>query len=552
MAAESEASSRFADVVFTAGVVLTMNPDQPLAEAVAVRDGRVVAVGTGAEIELLTDRSTRIVDLGGRCLMPGFVEPHGHVTEQAFVLGPTVDDIRPVTIPAADDVVSAVKAAVTRRGGGGTCCYGWDPLLQKGLPAPNLTWLDAVAPDTPLVIVHNSGHQAFFNSAAATWLGLSKDTPDPAGARFGRAADGSLDGTAYEAGAVGACLQPFMPEGDDWPALLNAQYARLNQAGVTMCSDMAFDARLRPALAASSPTVRVRMYEMSGPKMGSDITPDNGDDLVRQVGIKTWADGSPWIGNIATSFPYLTNDTTRALGLEPNHRGRANYTPEQLKAISQAYFPAGWQLACHVQGDDAVDMVLDVWEKLLAAHPRDDHRLRLEHVCTMRPDQFERAAALGITASIFVDQLYYWGDVLVDDLFGPEHGAHYANAGSALKAGLRISFHNDAPVTPVEPLRNITEAVTRLSKSGRVLAPEERITVDQALRAQTVDAAWHLFADDITGSIEVGKYADFVVLDQDPHTIEPAHIADIPVDATWLAGQCVYNRSRSARGEARS
>ncbi|MFE0463992.1 amidohydrolase [Kitasatospora sp. NPDC058965] len=531
-------------------MVLTMNPDQPQAEAVAVRDGRIVAVGTGAEIEPLTDSSTRIVDLGGRCLMPGFVEPHGHVCEEAVVLGPSVDDIRPATIPAADDVVAAIKAAVAKRGEGGTCCYGWDPLLQKGLPTPDLAWLDSVAPDTPLVIMHNSGHLAFFNSAAATWLGLSKDTPDPAGARFGRTAGGSLDGTAYEAAAVGACLHPFMPKDGNWPAVLNAEYARLNMAGITMCSDMSFDARLRPALAASSPTVRVRLYEMSGPKMGSDITPDNGDDLVKQVGIKTWADGSPWIGNIATSFPYLTNDTTRALGLEPNHRGRANYTPEQLTAIGEAYFPAGWQLACHCHGDDAVDMVLDVWGKLLAAHPRDDHRLRLEHVGTMRPDQFERAAALGITASIFVDHLYYWGDVLVDDLFGPEHGAHYANAGSALKAGLRISFHNDAPVTPAEPLRNITEAVTRQSKSGRVLAPEERITVDQALRAQTIDPAWQMFADDITGSIEVGKYADFVVLDADPHTVEPALIADILVDATWLAGQCVY--SRHAPGETES
>ena len=162
--------------------------------------------------------------------------------------------------------------------------------------------------------------------------------------------------------------------------------------------------------------------------------------------------------------------------------------------------------------------------------------MRLEHVGAIRPEQLQRAHELGVTCSLFVDQIHYWGDVIVDGLFGPEHGTHWMPCGSAVATGMRISLHNDPPVTPEEPLRNISVAVTRTAPSGRVLAPEERLTVEQAIRAQTIDAAWQLFSDDIIGSLEVGKYADMVVLSADPRAVPPEDIADLEVRATFLAG----------------
>ncbi|WP_141773944.1 amidohydrolase family protein, partial [Mycobacterium tuberculosis] len=153
-----------------------------------------------------------------------------------------------------------------------------------------------------------------------------------------------------------------------------------------------------------------------------------------------------------------------------------------------------------------------------------------------------RAAELGVTCSIFVDQIHYWGDVIVDDLFGAQRGSRWMPAGSAVAAGMRISLHNDPPVTPEEPLRNISVAATRVAPSGRVLAPEERLTVEQAIRAQTIDAAWQLFAEDAIGSLQVGKYADMVVLSADPRTVPPEQIADLAVRATFLAGRQVYRR----------
>jgi predicted amidohydrolase YtcJ len=532
-----------ADLVLT-GTVLTVDDAQPTAEAVAVADGRIVAVGSRADVERWIGDGTEVVDVGAGCIMPGLVEAHGHPLMEAIVLSDRVVDIRPVTMTDADAVVDAVRRDVAARGAAGAYLNGWDALLQPGLPEPTLAWLDGVAPDTPLVIIHNSGHKAFFNSVAAAKSGLSRDTPDPKGAAYGRDADGDLDGTAEETAAVFPLLAGIVGPGD-YPQMLLAECARLNRAGLTTCSEMAFDPVFRPLVEGIREhlTVRLRTYEISTAQMTTQASPANGDDILRQVGIKIWVDGSPWIGNIDLSFPYLDTDATRTIGVAPGSCGHANYSPEQLREIVGAYFPLGWPMACHVQGDAGVDTILDVYEDVLRRHPRDDHRLRLEHVGAISDAQLQRAHDLGVTCSLFVDQIHYWGDVIVDGLFGPEHGERWMPCGSAVATGMRISLHNDPPVTPEEPLRNIAVAATRTAPSGRVLAPEQRLTVEQAIRAQTLDAAWQLFADDIVGSLEVGKYADMVVLSADPRTVEPEAVADLTVEATYLAGRQVYARN---------
>ena len=526
------------------GTVLTVDDAQPTAEALAVTDGRIVAVGSRADVEPHRGPDTDVVELGDGCVMPGFVEAHGHPLMEAIVLAQRIVDIRPVTMRSSGEVLAAIRAEVRNRGAEGAYLNGWDPLLQLGLPEPTLAWLDAQAPKTPLVIIHNSGHKAYFNTAAAHANGLTRDTPDPKGAKYGRAADGELDGTAEETGAVFSLIGGAI-DVNGYPAMLLAECARLNAAGLTTCSEMAFDPSFQPALDALRPdlTVRLRTYEMSTAALSTDSSLDNGDDVVKQVGIKIWVDGSPWIGNIDLTFPYLDTEATRAIGVTPGSCGHANYTREQLHEIVEAYLPLGWQMACHVQGDNGVDTILDVYEQALQAHPRPDHRLRLEHVGAISPEQLQRAHALGVTCSIFVDQIHYWGDVLVDGLFGPEHGSRWMPAGSAVKTGMKISLHNDPPVTPEEPLRNMSVAVTRKAPSGRVLAPEERLTVEQAIRAQTIDAAWQLFADDVIGSLEVGKYADLVVLSADPRAVPPETIADLDVRATYLAGRRVYAKA---------
>ena len=535
------------------GAVVTMNDATPQAGAVLVRDGRIAAVGSEDEARAALEpdeiASLEVIELGDRVLLPGLIEPHGHPTSSAVLLSDHVVDIRPVIVPDAGDVMRLITDAIAQRPGG-VLANGWDPLLQRGLQDPTRESLDALAGDVPVVILHNSGHTAFFNSAAARLAGLDRDTPDPAGSSYVRDEAGDLTGVALETAAVFSVVGPLIGGAyAEFGALVAAELRRASAAGVTTLGDLSWEPERAPLIGAARATfgltARLRGYEMSRPGGSASVARDNGDDLVRQIGIKTWADGSPWVGNVATSFSYLDNATTAAMGLAPGHRGAANFSAEQLLEISRAYAHEGWQLACHAHGDIAIDTVLDVWEQVIDEFQLTDHRFRLEHVGAMTPAQFERAAALGVTASVFVDHVHYWGDVLVDELFGAP-GARWADAQAAFAAGMRATFHNDGTVTPLEPFRNMSVAMTRLSNTGRALDGAKGVSRDDALRAHTVNAAWQLRSENHIGSIEPGKYADLIVVDRDPRVVTPEELAATRVLATYLAGDLVFERERVA------
>lgn len=528
------------------GTVLTLDEALPVAGAVLVIDDRIAAVGQATELRNSAPHDATVIELGDGVLMPGLIEPHGHPTSSAVLLSDFVTDIRPVVVSTADKVMARIRDAVRERPEG-VLANGWDPLLQHGLRDPTVAVLDEIAGEVPLVILHNSGHSAFFNSAAARLAGIDRGTPDPAGASYGRDDSGELSGVAHETAAVFTLAAPLLNDANAaFGPLLAAELARANAVGVTTVCDMSWNPAQAPMVAATRATqeltARLRLYEMSHPDESSTVPLRNGDDMVTQIGIKTWADGSPWVGNIATSFPYLTNATTASMGLEPGHRGTANFSEDEILQISRRYAAQGWQLACHAHGDLAIDSVLNAWEKVIAEFGLSDHRFRLEHVGAMTVAQFERAASLGVTASVFVDHLHYWGDILVDELLGAP-GLRWADAQAAAAAGMRVTFHNDGTVTPLEPFRNMAVAMTRLSSSGRHLDGAEGVSLDTALRAHTIDAAWQLKSDALIGSIEIGKYADLVVIDRDPHSVTPQQLAETQVLATYLGGRLVYGRA---------
>ena len=542
----------FMTTLFT-GRIRPLSPaSDDLVEALLVGDdGRIVAVGTVEDLAA-KDPSAERVALDGWA-MPGLIEPHGHPGTAAVLLSDRVLDLRPVVLPDAESVMSALRVALAASEGRPVYASGWDALLQRGLPDPDMRLLDDLAGATPLAIVHNSGHSAYFNAAAARLAGVDRDTPDPAGASFGRTADGELSGVALEAAAVEQVVTPLLESARaDIVELLGAHFADLSRRGITTVSDLSWNPALNPAVdalrAAGRMPLRLRWYEMSRPggtpaarpSSASGVdggTADAEDDLVRQIGVKTWTDGSPWIGNIATSFPYLDTAATRGLGLEPGHRGASNYTAEELHGIAEPYAAAGWQLACHAHGDLAIDETLDVYERLIEKHGLTDHRFRLEHVGAMTAAQFARAAALGVTVSLFVDHITYWGEVLVDDLFGPERGGAWADAGAAFAAGHRATFHNDGWVTPAEPLRNMAVAETRRTRSGRVMPAGTPVSRTQALAAHTTNAAWQLFSEHEVGSLTPGLFADLIVLDRDPLTVPAEELAEAEVREVHLGGR---------------
>lgn len=514
----------------------------PPAEAMLVRGGTILDIGLDDEVPA----GSKNVEIHEGWVIPGLIEPHGHPGEASLLLSKLVIDIRPVETTSADEVMRRLRSSIDAKPDA-VLANGWDPLLQVGLVTPTTSDLDALAGDVPLVIVHNSGHSAYFNSAAARSAGVSRDTPDPAGASFSRDAQGDLTGTAQEAAAVMRITMPAMEAAQaELPQIFAEHLADLRRRGITTVADLSWDHALNPLVAGLRSTlgelpVRLRTYEMSRPGGAASVPRDNGDSWVRQVGIKTWSDGSPWVGNIATSFPYLDTVQTRALGLDPGHRGTANYSTEELRDIGAGYAADGWQLACHAHGDLAIDSTLDAYESIITQLNLSDHRFRLEHLGAMNRAQMQRALELGVTVSFFVDHITYWGDALIDDLFGYEHGAAWTDAGAAFELGHRATFHNDGWVTPVEPLRNMAVAETRTSRTGRHLGNGTPVRRMDALRAHTSHAAWQLHSEHEVGALSPGLYADFTVLDVDPRTTDPESLATARVLGSAVNGECEWN-----------
>ncbi|WP_158726368.1 amidohydrolase [Tomitella fengzijianii] len=540
--AASHDGTATADTVFTGGTVLTVDEDFSTAEAVAVAGGRILRVGTRAEVLALAGPHTETVDLAGAALLPGFIEAHGHPTGEMVMAGPDSVDLRASVCPTAEAVLTKLRAAVDAAPSDGwVAASGWDPLLLSDLPTLSRALLTELSPRVPLSVMHYSGHAAWANDAAMERLGITRDTPDPAGSVYVRDADGEPTGEGREYPAAGVIMGPgrLVPQGEFGPRL-EAALRISAAAGVTMTGDLAFspaaESTVREYFAAGTAPVRMRSYEISGIR---DTIPraEETDPFFRPVGVKIWSDGSPWVGNIATSFTYQGGHAADVIGVSEGHRGCSNYTSEQLLELCRRYMVQGWQVACHVHGDVAVDEVLDVYETVLGENPGTEFRLRMEHCGSITPEQVRHAHGLGVTISFFPAHIHYYGEVL-REFFG-ERADAWVPAGAAEECGMRFSLHNDPPVTPENPLLNMQTAIDRTTRNGMVLGAEYGVSVREAIRAQTIHAAWQLHSEHEAGSIEPGKLADFVLLSDDPTRVDPGGIGAIRVLGTWVAGRQV-------------
>lgn len=536
------------ELILTAATVITMDDDAPRAQAVAISGDTIVSVGSLDDCRAALP-GAEVIDTGAAALAPGFIEPHGHPLISGIATQAPARSIAPWDAPTWADVqkVFADSLATTDRD---TPLWfaGYDALLH-GHPAPKADELDAIFGERVTVITDNSGHGVYFNTALIKSYGWDTSPPaDPVAAHYGRKADGSLNGQGFELPVLTAVTGPLMAQMGD-PLLSAAHYfAVMSRGGYTSTSDMTFDPKFTAgyeALAAApSCPLRVSMWEMSITDTYSDPTTfAAGEAWLTKAGVKLWTDGSPWVGNIAISFPYLDTDATRTAGIDPATAGGAhsmNYTREQLDAILDHAAPAGWQMAFHANGDLALDLALDAYEDALNRHGLlgTDHRWRLEHCGAGTRAHFDRAARLGVHVSLAPFQYYYWGDLLDGSMFAPEHGARWAAFADAVASGACVSLHNDGSVSPPTPVINIATAFTRRTRGGAVHRPDQAISLDQAWRAQTIDAARTLRRDHLVGSITPGKLADFVELTADPWTVAPAEIIEqVQVAGTWLGGR---------------
>ncbi|MFD1212758.1 amidohydrolase [Arthrobacter sp. GCM10027362] len=547
-----------ATTVFTNATIHTVDAEFTTVQAMALAGSRILATGSNEQMLALAGPDTEVRDMAGRTILPGFVEAHGHPTAEMNFIGPDAVDIRASVCGSAEAVLEKLREAVAAAEQAGpqawVAAFGWDPLLLPELPRISGAFLTGLSPTVPLSVMHYSAHSSWANEAALARLGLDLGTPNPGASEYLRDPAGNLTGKALELPAAMILMGPAMDAGPEkFSDFLDHELHRMAAAGVTTTGDLAFHPDSYPLMQQyqreRTAPVRIRSYEMSGirpgiPAPGTEDLAGVDPALFRPVGVKVWTDGSPWVGNIETSFGYEDSPATASIGVPAGHRGCSNYSKEQLLDICRSHYGKGWQMACHVHGDIAVDMVLDVFEQVRQEFPREDTRLRMEHCGTITPEQVRRAHWLGATISFFVAHIHFYGDILLE-LFG-ERAASWTPAGAAAEAGMRFSLHNDPPVTPESPLLNIQAALTRQSPSGRILGPEFRIGIEAAIRAQTIDAAWQLFSDPETGSLEPGKLADLVVLDADPVQLPAEKVGSIRVLETWTGGRQVHTAAEAA------
>ena len=523
------------------GRVVTMDEGQPHAAAVAVKNGRIIGVGSEAELQEQVGPLTRTVELGDGVLYPGLVEPHMHLWVTALIYRWV--DCSPLTHDSLEDVFDELKAAAAAaKPGAWILGSGFDPSLFPGFPEIGRKELDAVSQDHPVAVLNASMHFSYVNSKALQVAGITDDAPDPPGGHFGRDADGRVNGVLGEMGAVGLLLEHI--DKLSLRGLVDNIHAITDDAarvGVTTMREAATGALmgekeiilLRALSALGRLRTRISLAVMDDEATTWDskhVHPGAGNERVWIGARKIVGDGSNQGRSGYLHEPYL--GTTE--------RGAMNIEPAALVERIAWCEENGWQLMVHANGDATTQLVAQAYEKALSGKPRKELRHRMEHCSLVDDGVFETMAAVGVSPSFLINHVYLWGQTFQDNLLGPERSQLLDRTARAAAAGLRFSLHSDYNVSAINPLHYVRVAATRDMAGGGTLNDAERVSVHQALRAVTIDAAWQLHADDVLGSISVGKHADFAVLDRDPEEVQPREIDQIHVLQTWMGGKRTY------------
>ena len=546
-------------LLFTNGPSLTMytendlgdvlNTPPTIAEALLVENGRIAAVGKLADMQHKITETTEVINLKGNTLMPRFIEPHSHPILTAM-LGNAID-VSGFTHGSREEIMATLKEKVsTNPINGWNVAVGWDPIMIADLSAPTLAELDAISPDTPLVILTQMLHDAYVNSAALTAAGITADTPAPEGGAFIKNQQGELTGTIHEVSAVQYLMKnlPKPPTGAV-DLLVNMEYSRFAQAGYTTVGVLGPVGRVDDPLAileklSQDPQVPIRTIVYGLPEQLTNIPkPPTATEFYHLRGVKFWMDGSPFTGGAAWAEPYENTWLTQErLHLKENHMGAMNFSESDFAEQFRDFHRRGFQIAIHVQGEQAIDRVLTVAEAVLAEYPRSDHRYRLEHNALITEEQIKKAHELGFTLSFFIDHIYFYGEQL-PLLIGEERSQRYMPMSTAKQISGKTSFHGDHPATPINPLRSLTTSLTRKTQAGnKTLGEQQALTRWQALEAMTTDAAWQLGIDHEIGSLAPGKKADLVILSENPLECSLQELRSIQVKDTWINGQRVNNK----------
>jgi predicted amidohydrolase YtcJ len=546
-----------ADALFVNANVLTMNDAAPRAEAVAVQDGHILAVGTADTVDAHRGPETVVHDLAGQTLLPGFVDAHGHLSfvglmAQAADLFPPPDGGVTSIAELQDALRHWLETSDLPGRRGYVFGVGYDDSQLAEQRHPTRDELDAVSSEIPIYVLHQSAHLGAANSAALERLGISAETPDPEGGvirrRPGSAEpDGVLEENANMLALSGLVLQGLTPA-DALESIVAGQ-ERYASFGFTTAQDGGTTPETAAGYIAAAEAGALELDVVSyvfAPAIREDdpflFSPYAGRayvDHYRIGGMKLMLDGSPQGKTAWLTEPYHRPPE----GLPADYRGYPNMPDDRVRRYLTRAFEHGWQVLAHTNGDAAIDQFLDALADVSARLPGDDRRPVAIHAQTTRADQLERMDELGVIPSFFAAHTFYWGDWHRDSVLGPERAPDISPTGWAAKRGMRFTTHHDAPIIPPDAMRILWATVNRVTRSGQVLGPHQRVDVATALKAMTLWPAWQHFEEVRKGSIEPGKLADLVVLSADPLAVDPLNIADIEVLRTIKAGKEIFRRT---------
>ncbi|EPA8366476.1 amidohydrolase [Vibrio fluvialis] len=541
----------FAQTIYLGGDIITVNDAMPSVEALAEKNGRILAVGKESEIMKLRGTNTKIVNLNGHTMIPGFIDGHGHV----FNTGIQALSANLLAAPDGNvqDIASLQKALrkwVSKPENakhGMIIGFGYDDSQLAEQRHPTRQELDEVSKDKPILVIHQSGHLATLNTKALELAGFNADSKDPEGGKIRREKDGkTLNGVLEETAFFGTLIPLFAKLNDKENQAIfkagmklyssfgytTAQEGRASGSAVKTMYNLAAQHKL-PIDVAAYADIQIAQDVIVPPYYSSQYT--NG---FRVAGAKLNLDGSPQGKTAWLTKPYLVPP----VGQKESYKGYPSMSDEKAAQYIELAQNNGWQLLTHVNGDAAIDQLLKGIEASEKKHGKPDRGFVAIHAQTARKDQVESFKRLGVFPSFFPMHTFYWGDWHMDSVLGGERAQNISPTGWARDLGMIYTSHHDSPVALPNSMRVYSATVNRISRTGRVLGPQQKVSAIDGLKAQTLWGATQYKEEKNKGSLEVGKLADLVILSENPLKVKPETLADIQILETIKEGETVYKR----------
>lgn len=510
-------------------------------EAILVSGGKIAGVGKLEELKILGGKRTKLVNLKGKCLMPSFIDSHSHIVMNGkMAMCANLGDCE-----SYQEIIDTLKEYIIEhkiKTGQAVIGFGYDHNFLKEQSQPDKRVLDQVSTEIPILILHVSAHLACVNSCTLELAGITSDTPNPEGGMIGRLEDGKEpSGYLEEAGMMAVQKIVSSKVKPDIIAMIKGMQENYIKYGVTTVQDGATNIQDFNILKGMVFARKLKIDVVAYPLMSSDgvkLLHDNEKYLRKYYrhlkigGYKLVLDGSPQGRSAWMSEPYL--------GGEPEYCGYPWMSDEQVEEFTKIAIGEKQQLLAHCNGDAASEQFLNAYEKAVnETGVTDDLRPVMIHCQTVRNDQLNRMAKINMIASIFIGHVFYWGDIHKKN-FGEIRGNHISPVKDALIRGVKVNFHQDTPVTKPDIMHSVWAAVNRISRNGVIIGAEQKIDVYEALKAVTIEGAYQYFEEDSKGTIEIGKRADLVILDNSPLKVEPIEIKNIKVCATIKDGKIIY------------